>query len=196
MYHIHTTYAFVVSTVTTGEKNSIITLFTRDFGMIRARAQSVRSHSSKLRYALQEYSCVEISLVKGKDMWKITNARPLYNLYFELQNSYGVCVPLLRILSLIRRLLPEEGCEEFVFDDFFSICEKSVRGNYNETSLVTIEWLFVLRMLSALGYARAESLGEVCTQQIDWSSKYLDSISFKKNDAISYINSALQASQL
>ena len=71
-----------------------------------------------------------------------------------------------------------------------------MHGNYNETSLATIEWLFVLRMLSALGYARAESLREVCTQQIDWSSKYLDSIAFKKNDAISYINSALQASQL
>ena len=85
MYHIHTTHALVVGMLPVGEKHYFVNLFTKDFGMIRAKAQSVRVNVSKLRFALQEYSFVNISLVRGKDTWRITNAEPIYNIYFELK---------------------------------------------------------------------------------------------------------------
>ena len=90
MYHKHTTHAFVLDVSTSGEKNHFVTLFTREFGMIKAKAQSVRVMDSKLRYALQEYSYIEVSLVKGKDIWRITNALPIYNIYFELMSLRAV----------------------------------------------------------------------------------------------------------
>ncbi len=196
MYHKHTTHAFVLNILPSGEKNNFITLFTRDFGMIKAKAQSVRSIDSKLRYALQEYSYVEISLVKGKDVWRITNALPINNIYFELKNRQSVFMVIARIFSLLRRLMPEEGCEAPIFDDVRSICENAKNIEYTEKSVKVLEWFFVLRLLCSLGYLHKESFSNLCDPETEWSNEYLDSISSYKDRAIYSINEALKASHL
>jgi DNA repair protein RecO len=196
MYHIHTTHAFVLNVTPSGEKNYFITLFTREFGMIRAKAQSVRVNDSKLRYALQEYSYVEVSLVKGKEIWRITNALPIYNIYFELKNDQDIFMVIARAFSLLRRLIPEEGCEVLIFDDIKTICANVQTIKYTKSSIEILEWLFVLRMLCFLGYSKKESFQNLCEDKIEWTNEYLDSISSYKNNAIYYINQALKASQL
>jgi hypothetical protein len=243
MYHKHTTHAFVLDVSTSGEKNHFVTLFTREFGMIKAKAQSVRVMDSKLRYALQEYSYIEVSLVKGKDIWRITNALPIYNFYFELMslravipapvftsiNSGGiksenadldpreyprmthgeeeldvkiyeekenVFIVIARILSLLCRLVPEEGCEALIFDDMEAICENALAKKYTKKSIKTLEWLFILRMLCFLGYSHKEAFVGLCDDKIEWNNEYLESVSSYKEKAIYSINNALKASQL
>jgi hypothetical protein len=238
MYHKHTTRAFVLSVSPSGEKNHFITLFTREFGMIRAKAQSVRVSDSKLRYALQEYSYIEVSLVKGKDIWRITNALPIYNIYFELMSPPSVIpdlvrnpvrenqnssqdarldsrlrgndntkedngrgkddmfMPMARIFSLLKRLVPEEGCEVLIFDDLEIICENSRAKKYSKKSVEILEWVFVLRMLCFLGYVHKEKFQNICEEKTSWDNEYLESISSYKDNAIYSINHALKASQL
>lgn len=196
MYHKHTTHAFVLSVSPSGEKNHFITLFTREFGMIRAKAQSVRVADSKLRYALQEYSYVEVSLVKGKDIWRITNALPVYNIYFELKNEQDIFLTIARIFSLLRRLVPDEGCEMLIFDDIKTICNNAQVKKYTKKSVEILEWLFVLRMLCFLGYSKKESFKNLCEDEIEWTNEYLDNVSSYKDNAIYSINQALKASQL
>lgn len=196
MYHIHTTHALVVGMSPVGEKHYFITLFTKDFGMIRARAQSVRLNVSKLRFALQEYSFVNVSLVRGKDVWRITNAEPLYNIYFELKDNSRVFALLARSISLVRRLLPEEGSELGVFDDMFSVCDFVIKNKFSDNELVTIEWLFVLRVLHSLGYIRSGSLREICENEDVWQLSYIHSVEPQKEIAIYTINEALKASHL
>lgn len=196
MYHIHTTEAFVLNVYPSGEKNNFITLFTREFGMIRAKAQSVRSDSSKLRYSLQEYSYIQISLVKGKEIWRITNAIPIFNLYFELKKDEKKFRVLARIFLLISRLIPEEGCETLIFDDIEEICMNAKDSVYTDKSIETLEWLFVLRMLWFLGYLHNKDFQDLCGSDVQWTDLYLDSISSYKSSAIFSINQALKASQL
>lgn len=196
MYHVHTTPAFVVNTLPSGEKNQFVTLFTRDFGMIRAKAQSVRVSLSKLRYALQEYSYVHISLVKGKDVWRIVNAQPIYNIYFELKDSQEIFMPIARVLSLLKRLLPEEGCESVIFDDLQILCDSSKKYKYENKELGTIEWCFLIRAMCSLGYAKFDSFAVLCEGGADFSPEYLNSIFEHKDRAVNAINIALKASQL
>jgi len=196
MYHIHTTHAFVLSVLPSGEKHHFITLFTREFGVIRAKAQSVRVAESKLRYALQEYSYAEVSLVKGKEIWRITNALPIFNLYFELKDKQDIFMTIARVFSLIRRLVPEEGCEALIFDDIEEISRKAKDLIYTKKSMETLEWLFILRMLWFLGYIHKESFQNLCDDKIEWTIEYLESVSMHKDNAIFAINHALKASQL
>jgi len=196
MYHIHTTFAFVLNVSPSGEKNHFVTLFTREFGMIKAKAQSVRVCDSKLRYALQEYSYIEVCLVKGKDIWRITNALPIYNIYFELKDNQDTFFVIARVFSLIRRLVPEEGCEVLIFDDMKAICENALTKKYTKKSIEIIEWFFILRMLYFLGYSHKESFAELCNDKIEWNNEYLESVSLYKKKAVYSINQALKASQL
>jgi hypothetical protein len=231
MYHKHTTFAFVLNVSPSGEKNHFITLFTREFGMIRAKAQSVRVADSKLRYALQEFSYIEVSLVKGKEIWRITNALPVYNVYFELMsppsvipapvftsiNSGGiqsgeinmdsrlrgndnmkgdVFMVIARVFSLLRRLMPEEGCESLIFNDMEVVCKNAQTIIYSPKSIQTLEWLFILRMMCFLGYAHKENFADLCEDEIEWTNEYLESISSHKDNAIYSINNALKASHL
>src|SRR5665213_2708544 len=75
MYQKYHTEALVLGSRESGEADKVFALFTRDFGLVRARASSVRSESSKMRYALQKYSRASISLVRGKRGWRILDTR-------------------------------------------------------------------------------------------------------------------------
>lgn len=196
MYHIHTTRAVVLSALGVGEGNKFFTLFTEEFGMIRARAQSIRSAHSKLRFALQEYSFVNVSLVRGKEVWRITNAEPLYNLYFELHEKDDVFMVCAQMLSLVRRLVPEEGKESLIFNDFFLLCAYARTNACTAAEIRTVEWLFIVRMLFVLGYVKNADIGGICTGDIVWDKTYLDSIATHKKSALSAINNALSMSQL
>ena len=196
MYHIHTTHAFVLNVFPSGEKHHFITLFTREFGMIKAKAQSIRVSDSKLRYALQEFSYAEVSLVKGKDVWRITNALPTYNIYFELKDKQDIFMVIARAFSLIRRLVPEEGSEATIFQDMEAICQNAQEIIYTKQNIEILEWLFVLRMMCSLGYARKEPFKDLCNEEISWTNEYLSSVSLHKNNAIYSINHALKVSQL
>jgi recombinational DNA repair protein (RecF pathway) len=196
MYHKHTTHAFVLNISPSGEKNNFITLFTREFGMIRAKAQSVRVVDSKLRYALQEYSYVEASFVKGKDIWRITNALPIYNIYFELKDKQNIFMSIARIFSLLKRLIPDEGCEALIFNDLEIVCENARSDKYSKNTIEILEWLFVLRTLYFLGYVHKENFQDLCGENICWDDKYLETIAFNKDNVIYAINNALKASNL
>ena len=77
MHHIYTTEAIIIKSISMGEANRIYFLLTRDLGFIKATAQGVRLAKSKLKGHLLTFSLVKISVVKGKDLWRITSAESI-----------------------------------------------------------------------------------------------------------------------
>lgn len=101
-----------------------------------------------------------------------------------------------QMISLVRRLVPEEGREEQIFKDLFSLCDFVSKHVSTLEDMQTIEWLFVLRMLSALGYVKNADFSDMCNLDIFWTKEYLGLIAKNKDRALSTINAALSASQL
>jgi len=68
--------------------------------MLYADARSVREERSRQRYALQDFSLVRVSLVKGKRSWKIGSIEAKYNYYYQAANkeARGSVVALCRFL--------------------------------------------------------------------------------------------------
>ncbi len=104
--HIYTTKAFLMKSVSTGEANKIYFLFTADLGLVRATAQGIRLEKSKLKGHLQDLYFVNVSLVKGKDLWRIVSAEAIYQDLF-LENKDKLFV-LKSISSLLLRLIHGE----------------------------------------------------------------------------------------
>lgn len=158
-------------------------LFTKEFGMIGAVAQGIRLSKSKLKYHVQDFNFSNVSVVRGKEVWRLTGAG-------EIENVNKPSILQIKILKLLRRLLHGEEKNEKLFD----IVEYIFRNNFED--LDAVEYLTVLRILNILGYIRNVDNINKYLESNDINSSILSSINQDKQDIIKLINQALQESQL
>jgi recombinational DNA repair protein (RecF pathway) len=71
-----TTPSIILSRIDTGESDALLKLYTREFGLIYAKQNSLKK-SSKLRGHLLVGRMSNVTLVKGKEYFRITGAREL-----------------------------------------------------------------------------------------------------------------------
>ncbi|MDO8593898.1 MAG: recombination protein O N-terminal domain-containing protein [bacterium] len=114
-HHLYHTLGFILGSEGRGEANKSFTLLTKDLGLISATAQSVREERSKLRYGLQELSLSELTLVRGKDIWRLTGAALVDNLFLSFRDSPEITALFGRVFRLLRRLVAGEEKNERLF---------------------------------------------------------------------------------
>jgi len=184
MHHLYTTPSFIIYSSPYGESGKFLLLFTKDFGMIGATAQGIRLIQSKLRYHTQDYSFSNISIVRGKDIWRITGA--------EAHDSIKPSSLHIKILKLLKRLLHGEEKNEKLFD----IVELLYTFSIDEKDFDIVEYLTVLRILYTLGYIRNTEKLEGFLVDCQISDEILEKVKSSKSHIIQIINSALKESQL
>ena len=194
MHHIYHTHGFILSSRNVGEANKIFIVYTREMGLVRAMCQGIRLSKSKLRFALQDYSYVNIDFVKGKDIWRITSANHISSFPFARLNKLSVLF-IARICKLLERLCDGEQANENVFDDYIETLCLLDDICITDSSREALELYLVLRVMNSLGY-----IGDS-----DILSKYLSpSFGFEKvpdiledrKSIIIHINKALNESHL
>jgi recombinational DNA repair protein (RecF pathway) len=139
-YAVYTTRGFILASAPSGEASKTYSIYTQEFGLITARAQGVRLLASKLRYNLEEYSLATLSLVRGKEVWRITGAEK------EPLPRSGAQIRA-RILHLTRRLVQGEERNDVLFSALLSLKDEKA----SETAVLA-------EILSALGYLNKEAL--------------------------------------
>lgn len=193
MHHIYHTEGIILSSKNYGEAGKYYSIFTRDLGMIYASAQGVRKMSSKLRFILQDYSCVKIDFVRGKDFWRITSASKTGKLE-NFKKEKSKLIIFANISNLLRRLLAGEEPNQSLFNDFLhglSFLERSE----DKKEWQNIEIIIVLKLLNNLGY-----LGGDETIRSLIRSPFEENLIFeagqKRVKILSEINKALGETQL
>lgn len=185
MHHIYTTQSFVINSSPYGEAGKFILLFTKDFGLIGATAQGIRLIQSKLRYHVQDYSFSNVSIVRGKEVWRLTGAH-------ELNNFIKPNILHVRILKLLKRLLHGEEKNEKLFE----IIESLYKTEILDHDFDCVEYLTVLRILNTLGYIRNNEILNKYLNSPFIEKKLIDDVNKSKKIILETINSALRESQL
>ncbi|MEK7505658.1 MAG: DNA repair protein RecO [Patescibacteria group bacterium] len=192
MYRIYNTEAVVLSGSPTSEGSRTFSLLTEDFGLIQAHAEGVRKSASKFRHALQTFSLVSVSLVRGRGKFRIIHANTTSS-YREIMKSVPGALSLCgRISWLLRRMIPEEEKNRAVYlsvKEFFLLLPKM-----QEEQFPLLEIAAVMRILSALGYFPARS--EYHTLFEGDISLVLPRIKDLRKNIIADINTALVDSHL
>ena len=85
-YQTYTTRALVLNTYERTGPDKTVQLFTESTGMLYARAVGVRNEKSKMRYALQPFSLVLVTLVRGKVEWRIIGVESMRNIFFDAKS--------------------------------------------------------------------------------------------------------------
>ena len=143
-YHIYTTKGIVLSERAVGEADRIYNILTRDLGKLQARAIGVRKHTSKLRGNIEPFAISSISLVKGKDYWRLTSAQSVQ----KISASPTVARPL----SLIEKLIQGEEPLPKLFD----VVEQFIQSNKPDDKMFEVR--LVSQVLFHLGYLKESDL--------------------------------------
>ena len=189
MYQKYHTEALVLGSRERGESDRVIALYTRNFGLIYARASAIRAEKSRMRYALQHYARANVSLVKGKRGWRIAGVTPVASLR-AAQREVGVFA---RIAQLLLRFAAREDRNLYLFEVLSeahaSLLKRSgVHG--------TVELICVARVLYALGYLSAEALGTALFTHSAYREEHLAETESLRDLLLSHVNRAIAESQL
>jgi recombinational DNA repair protein (RecF pathway) len=210
MHQIHTTPGFIIDSRPYGEAGKILSVFTRDFGLVQATAQGIRLEKSKLRYHSQMYSLATFSLVRGKEFWRLTSAAPFRLRQLSLTRKLlgrpaspsgrkeSLRYELIaRLALLLRRLLHGEEARPEAFDALAGCLEfVSEHDDLDDQQLATLESLTVARILHWSGYIGddKELNGHMKTFEI--TADLIEALKGKRSVFNQHINKALKESQM
>lgn len=154
MYQKYHTDVLVLGSRESGETDRSVALYTRDFGLVWARGAAVRADRSKMRYALTHYSRSFVSLIRGKNGWRLAGAAA---------GTTAIGKPLCgvqafaRASQLVMRLVAGEETNEYLFEALAEAHAALMQAD--ETHAPTIELVCVARILFALGYLSPAAVG-------------------------------------
>jgi len=203
MHPIHTTLGFIIGSRPSGEAGKMISIFTRDLGLVFASAQGIRFEKSKLRPFTQDYSFGQFSFVRGKEYWRLTSAQEdntnlrIYANDTNSESTNGTQALVVRIASLLERLLHGEQPHPELFD-----CIEAANiflagsSNLDAEELETLESLIVIRMLHHLGYIGDAADLNGYVHSLELNKDLLKSLKGKRIVMNRHINKALKESHL
>ncbi len=149
MHRVHVSEGIVIGKRGVGEANTLVSILTRDLGLVRAVARSARVEKSKLRYGLEIMTRARFTFVRGKNEWKLTGVETVSRTLLGAP-LYGRRVAG-RVGRLLQRLIHGEEVEPTLFESVsegLSVLARAVSLKDAEN----IESVLVLRILFHLGY--------------------------------------------
>lgn len=173
------TEAFVIGQKELGEKDKIITLFSKEQGKIRVFAKGIRSIKSRRVGNLQTGNKIKTNLTQKDDRYFLGEIELLKS-YQEIKKSLVLNAGLLSICEIVNSLLPENEQNESVYQLLSETLSK-----LNNKRRVEIIVIFEVKLLQALGYGIPENVGNYLNQK-NWPKaqqeiyRYLETVSEKK----------------
>lgn len=189
---IYNTEAFVVSSRNSGEADRTFRLFTKDFGVISAKATGIRKVSSRLRFFVQDFKYIDASIVKGKNYWRLVSARPIH----ELNSRKSLTTSSrIRSLQLVGKLAPEGEPLTELFDELVSAYMFTSNTHPKIEDLESIEALIALKILHNLGYW-GDRQSENDLVKSPFNENVVAQVKLSKKTIIKELNNSLRATQL
>lgn len=192
-HHIYRTEAIVLAARPYKEAHILATFLTREMGIIRAVVTSGRKESSRLRYGIQPLSQIELSMVRGKLLWRVTGVQVVLQWQSILERKTDR-EKMRRIGSLIEALVVEEDASVSLYTAFTEGM-RCIAEEPEETIRSLRELYMVRYFLGELGYMEKDSTSiHAITSAIP--KETIDLMMKEKATLVGKINHAIGASQL
>lgn len=160
MRHKYTTEALILARRPFNEAGVMVTLVTRDFGLVTARAEGARRQGAKLAHALQTLTQSDLVLVRGKEGWRVTGALLTQDYFTHL--SRGARLRAARISGLLQRFFGPDIPDERVYADFIAFM--TALAHTEEETQDSLETLIALKLLSHMGVLDGEAVPDGFTE--------------------------------
>jgi DNA repair protein RecO len=198
-YKIYHTEGFILSGRPYGEANKVFRILTPDLGLVNCLAQGIRLEKSKLRFGTSVRRFVKISLVRGREYWRL--------IHVELDNNFNNlvadCAPdglemfLAKTATLLSRLIYGESRDPDLYEILKGAVTAWVKNSNDGKELQqSLEILTVVRLLTVLGYRSDDKGIGLFAEAGDWQRNTLADFKTHLPRAVRSINDVLQNSHL
>lgn len=195
-HKIYHTEGFVLSSRPFGEANKIFKILTPDLGLVSCLAQGIRLEKSKLRFALIGRRFVEVSLVRGREYWRLVHVGPnevFPAASFDRQTNLF----LSKIAAFLSRFIHGEKSDPHLYWVLKAAAISWQDFQSSEPEIKqSLEVLTMLRLLAELGYQPSDKTVSTFIEDEKWEKEILANFHVRLPEAISSINLALRNSQL
>lgn len=140
----YTTEGLILESYDQGEHDRAFKVFTKDYGMIICHARSVRKLESKLRAHLLPRTFSVLTLVKGREVWRLTGA--------EKKNQTTPYIE--EVTELLKRFVRGESTHKALYRRMSDL--SSLPGEYDKDK---VRLLIYYVLLVELGYADGNVIG-------------------------------------
>lgn len=188
MRHKYQTQGICIGRREHGEANVVVSVLTRELGLVRARVQGVRKTGAKLASGIRTLSVSTVTLVRGKEGWRLVGAL-LESDQVRACSASGREV-LGRVASLIERLAHGESSDVRMYDVYRTLMQEIERVPDFEYD--TYEYLTLLYILTLHGVEGGEGLEGT----FSFSPNDIDFVKQNHKSMISRINAGIHASGL
>lgn len=148
----YTTEAFILKEYIEGESDLTYKVWTKDFGIIFVLARSIRKVNAKLRMLTKKHNFLSLTLVKGKNIWRLVGVEDL-NCNQNNEKYFAEVKSI--IAEVIHRFLEEKKSYKKLFEKLKSI----LTLNQKELEILKIRTLIYYLVLVDTGYADAKIIG-------------------------------------
>lgn len=152
---IYQTEGIILNSFDQGEADKVISVYTKEFGMIRLFARGTRRSSSKLNKFLNIFSYNRFGFVSGKDSWHLIDVEDLDHLDLIKEEAEKLSV-LGNISKFLSRFHHGEERDQEIFNHLLSSIH-FLQTAPNDI-LKDFENLFYYKSLAILGYLDDTSL--------------------------------------
>lgn len=130
-----------------GEADRLLTLFSREAGILRAVAKGVRRIHSKKAGHLEPFTRVSLMLARTHDLWLVTQAVAL-DLFLPLHEDLILTGEAAYVLELVDRFSYEDGENRSLYGLLVETLERLSRGD----PIFTAVHFFELHLLDSVGF--------------------------------------------
>lgn len=193
-YRIYHTEGIVLQTKPTGDADVALFVYTKDMGLIIARATSLRLAKSRLRFVLQRFSRAHIDLVRAKHGWRLTSARTITTHSNIFRHPYRRIV-YAAMTGILLRLIHGEDPHPELYEDICTLLDALATLKTRE-DCAHLELLAAARILHALGYWEEAHGDDVLFGSLSDLQPLLEAVKQNRVKTVQRINTALNATQL
>lgn len=158
------------------EQDSLVTVYTKDFGKLRLVARGTQKLQSKLAGHLEPLNLVELLIVRGRGhdyIGAAVNRRAYLKIKADLKKIYYAG----QALSSLERLLGENQTEEglfFLLRDYLELLDDYEDNALSEEAGKFLLLFFYLKLLTISGYRPEMSACLVCGTKISSGRNYFN----------------------
>ncbi len=148
---MYTTEGIVLKTTTSGEYDEIASIYTQDFGKIKARAKSAKKVNTKQGNYLHNFARLRFSFVSGKGISILSGAQTA-SWYPELQKNLIPQAYVISFFNLCDNIIYEENPDERIYNLFCNALEDAENNAVYRNKLWKKEKEWLINLLSLMGH--------------------------------------------
>jgi len=142
------TKGIVIKATDYKDSDKIVTIFSSDFGLIKARVRGVKKDKAKLAFAVQPFAFIEFLLIKKNDFYTVINATSI-DQFFNITIDFDNYIFMLGCLEVCEKTVKENDPQ----NNLFILLVNSLKNVcYNQVSSMYVFIKFMLESLKFLGF--------------------------------------------